>query len=150
MKKTLLALLLGFTWGSTLWGAGPLGKLTPLEMRFDSSATMTYAPEIALASLFKGKPVVIDFWASWCSRCMGKLKALVELKSIVGGQADYVAINAGESDQALEKFHRKISQGKLPFAEDFKSFAREYALYRDQERELSKSFFLVEELPQIL
>src|SRR5262245_15343836 len=78
-------------------------ELQVLEFDLTDPARKLAYSEMAVEKLYSGRPVLVDFWASWCSKCMGKLKALNELRALAGKKCDFVAINAGESDAELEK-----------------------------------------------
>lgn len=50
--------------------------------------------EIAKA---KGKPVFVNFWATWCSGCVTELPALAKLKKANAGKATVLLVAANET-----------------------------------------------------
>lgn len=54
----------------------------------------------------KGKPVVINFWASWCGPCRLEAPDLVELYEKYGENIEIYAVNQtfGDSEQAAKAF----------------------------------------------
>ncbi|MFQ5709620.1 MAG: TlpA family protein disulfide reductase [bacterium] len=64
---------------------------------------------------FKGKVVVLDFWASWCKPCQKELPFLVDLCNQRKGK-DFVviAVNLDEQASNMKKFLSKLHV-KVPF-----------------------------------
>lgn len=63
---------------------------------------------------FRGKAMVISFWASWCSLCTDELKQLdsVQKSSIRGdGGVVFIAINRGESVEQVQKIIQEFGVG---------------------------------------
>lgn len=48
------------------------------------------------------KPIVIDFWASWCIPCVMTKPILEKLAKEYAEQVDFVSINAGDSQEVLK------------------------------------------------
>ena len=51
---------------------------------------------------YKGKGVLINFWASWCNPCVNELPLLNEAYKIAG--VEMLAINVGEKTGRVQKF----------------------------------------------
>lgn len=45
---------------------------------------------------FKGKPVVVNFFASWCEPCKAELPEFVEASKALEGKVEFVAVNSKE------------------------------------------------------
>ena len=67
-------------------GSRPAGSQTP-----GSPASGAPFPE------FRGKVVLLDFWASWCGPCRSALPSLRRLQAVYGGE-DFVVISISEDD----------------------------------------------------
>ncbi|MBV8245941.1 MAG: TlpA family protein disulfide reductase [Candidatus Eremiobacteraeota bacterium] len=65
---------------------------------------------VPLSSLV-GKPVVINFWASWCHVCADEAPAFAKMESEFGGRVAFVTL----SDEAPGVAHRYLAQHDLDF-----------------------------------
>ncbi|GAA4702307.1 TlpA family protein disulfide reductase [Brevibacillus fulvus] len=81
------------------------------------------APEFALTGLDQNtyqlagprdKPLVLNFWASWCGPCQGEAPHLRELYLQHKQDLDFYAINV-TSDDHLADAKKFVEQFKLPF-----------------------------------
>jgi thiol-disulfide isomerase/thioredoxin len=53
----------------------------------------------------RGRPLLINFWATWCGSCLSEMPEIAELQQDRGMDAfGVLAINAGESREAAGKF----------------------------------------------
>ena len=93
------------------------------------SCTATVASQPALdLSHYRGKVVVVDFWASWCKPCRSSIPWLNQMRSRYGSQGlVIIGVNVDAERDDAERFLREVpidfevlydSQGVL--AEHFK------------------------------
>lgn len=51
------------------------------------------------------KPIIIDFWASWCTPCMTTKPILNKLAREFSNEVEFIPINADDSREVLEQFN---------------------------------------------
>ena len=58
---------------------------------------------------YKGRVVLVNFWASWCPPCIYEMPELTRLKQQLSGKPfDILAINVGEKKYKVWKFTKLI------------------------------------------
>jgi thiol-disulfide isomerase/thioredoxin len=78
------------------------GKTPPLELA-DAEGRIH-----ALAD-WKGKTIVLNFWATWCEPCREEMPSLDRLKARLAGKPfEVVAVNVGESPERVARFTREV------------------------------------------
>ena len=58
-------------------------------------------------SLQSGKPVVVNFWASWCGPCADEAPALQDAARRYGDRITFVGVNVQDTDSDAQAFLRK-------------------------------------------
>ncbi|MFF2479647.1 redoxin domain-containing protein [Paenibacillus sp. NPDC058071] len=66
---------------------------------------------------YKGKGVLLNFWASWCNPCVNELPLLNEAYKLTG--IEMLAINVGEKPEVVQKFVDRYGLA-FPIAMDMK------------------------------
>ncbi len=69
---------------------------------------------VSLAS-FEGKPVVLNFWTSWCSYCKAEMPDFEEAYKQYGDQIQFVMLNAVKSEKGSEDGRNFISSAGYTF-----------------------------------
>ncbi len=49
---------------------------------------------------YRGKPLILDFWASWCTSCMPNFPKLDRFKKRYGDNINFLLVNSYDSDTA--------------------------------------------------
>ncbi len=73
------------------------------------------SPQLDISSL-KGKPLLINFWGTWCSPCLPEMKNLSKLQDIFGKKIQIIAVS-NDSEEKL-KYYQKINKTKIWLASD--------------------------------
>jgi cytochrome c biogenesis protein CcmG, thiol:disulfide interchange protein DsbE len=68
--------------------------------------TITDSERTVALSQFHGKPVLLNFWASWCPPCIEETPSLVELQKLVGPEVTILAVSEDSDDAAYKQFVR--------------------------------------------
>jgi len=77
---------------------------------------------------FKGKHVLLNFWASWCPPCIRELPSLNSLQKTLGSDNFVVvAVSIDRSLRAAKRLHKRLKLTNLP-------------LYIDVTNELAKAY----------
>jgi len=76
------------------------------------------APMLALQDLegrahrledYRGKVVLVNFWATWCEPCREEMPSMNRLRAALAGQPFAVlAVNIGESDARIRRFLEQV------------------------------------------
>jgi thiol-disulfide isomerase/thioredoxin len=75
------------------------GKLAP-----DFEISTPAGDRVRLSEL-RGRPVLVNFWATWCGSCLSEMPAIEELQAERGAsQFVVLAINAGETPRKAQEF----------------------------------------------
>lgn len=110
MKTVLLALLV-----AAAVGALPAGAKTPGEV--EVGQVLRQAPmqgilgPSRLLSDFRGKPLIINVWASWCSPCQAEVPSLQRLAKRAGQQVQVIGISTDDYQERAESFVRTFDIG---------------------------------------
>ncbi len=98
---SLLALLSITTLVSCNSGSHPprIGSTAP-------DFTITDGQQNVTLSQLRGKPVVLNFWATWCPPCVEEMPSLLTLHKELGDQVTILAVSEDADDAALRQFIR--------------------------------------------
>lgn len=102
---------------------GPIRPLTIGDTVPDIAFTslINYHSKTARLSDFKGKLVILDFWATWCGSCIKKLPLLDSLQNVFKNDIQVILINSKattDSREKIESFLKKRNIRLLTVIED--------------------------------
>lgn len=90
MKKVIKAL--SFLVITTMLFAGCNNDSSPEKTAEDNDASAAVGEDVSLTD-YRGKVVLIDFWATWCPPCRKGIPDLIELKNEYGDQIEVIGIS---------------------------------------------------------
>jgi thiol-disulfide isomerase/thioredoxin len=121
MKKVALL-------GVVLSGLGNLGVAAAApKVTIKATTPAGLKQEIAKA---KGKPVFVNFWATWCSSCLSEMPALAKLKKANAGKVTMILVAANETASHAEissKLGQRGHNSTLLFRSDLVEFFEKFA-----------------------
>lgn len=95
----------------------------------DFSATRLDGAAVRFPEDFRGKPVVIRFWADWCRYCEGEMKAIDRVYQRRRAQGlQVLAVNAGQGKEAVAAFIKKIGVSYPALLDEKSAIARQYGV----------------------
>lgn len=58
---------------------------------------------------YRGKVVLVNFWATWCEPCRNELPSIMQLRQHFAGKPfEVLAVDAGEGEAQVKKFLRTV------------------------------------------
>lgn len=112
MKKFIAAILLlsSITGYAESYKAG--------DIPFDLVGKTIDGTEIRVSD-YKGKIVIVSFWASWCGPCMKELPVLSGIqKSATTEKLQVISINYGESRRMFKKIADVLADSSMKLVSD--------------------------------
>ena len=108
-RKMILQLILSSALFFTLFSHTGSFAVQPIETKVNQPAqdfklSDLTGQEISLTQ-FKGRPVILFFWTTWCPYCRQELSTLQkEYSNITAGGVTLLAIDIGEPKERVERF----------------------------------------------
>jgi thiol-disulfide isomerase/thioredoxin len=69
---------------------------------------------VALNELIKGKPAVIEFWATWCEQCAALQPEIDRITQRFGDRVQVVAVAVGVA-QTVRRVQQHVTEHKIPY-----------------------------------
>ncbi|HXG15934.1 MAG TPA: TlpA disulfide reductase family protein [Calidithermus sp.] len=110
-RRLALALILGLAWSAAVRpaAADPSRFLPWTDPPPAAAALADLNGRPVSPDEFRGKVVLVSFWATWCEFCREQMLAMQRLKQRLAGQPfDILAINFGESTRRVREYLRDL------------------------------------------
>ena len=109
-RLSAIGLLLLASPAAAQFDAGiPVGSQAPAVVIGDLDGT-----PFDLGSILGRKPVLIEFWATWCSLCMELLPQLAQIRKTWGDRIELVGVNV-TVNESKARVRRYLGQHHPPF-----------------------------------
>lgn len=90
-----------------------LAKINSFELNAKVSfSSKTIHEKSIKAEDFKGKIVILNFWASWCSPCVEELPSLIKLIKEFDGKVQLIAISGDSNFEDVQVFMKSFPELK--------------------------------------
>jgi thiol-disulfide isomerase/thioredoxin len=127
--------------GLPVWGAGDLEGIPPQVPELGSSAPNfelnSLSGELTSLEQFRGRPVLINFWATWCGPCRLEMPLLQEYQAEYDSEVVVMAVNVGESAEDVQAFVDEMALDLTVLLDEGNSVEKMY-----QVRGLPSTFFV--------
>jgi len=98
---------------------------SPGEAAPDFTLNDIQGGEISLSKLIDEKPVLLDFWATWCPPCRKEAPRVQAFYEKYKGKVEVVGVNVNESPKAVSAFMKQMALN-YPMVIDTGGVAQEY------------------------
>lgn len=92
--------------------------------------TVTDAQRNVTLDQFRGKPVLLNFWASWCAPCVEEMPSLVQLQKQMGNKVTVLAVNVDSDENAYKQFVRDHNVDLLTVWDPKKTASELYGTFK--------------------
>jgi cytochrome c biogenesis protein CcmG, thiol:disulfide interchange protein DsbE len=99
VRQTLALLLLALLAACNGGRPARIGESAP-------DFTLTDGGKAVTLSQLRGKPVLLNFWASWCAPCVEEMPSLVQLQKQMGDKVTIYAVSVDSDVKAYQQFVR--------------------------------------------
>jgi thiol-disulfide isomerase/thioredoxin len=87
----------------------PLNALYAKANTLVSGGTSAFDQQLAA---LKGRPVIVNKWASWCGPCQAEFPVFQEAARTHGKEIAFIGLNSGDADKKAKRF---LAERPLPF-----------------------------------
>lgn len=116
MQRPTLRLLFIIVIAAIILGFYGLRHIVPKQSQFTKVAVLTSAPDFSLPLLdggelrlssYRGKVVLLDFWATWCVPCRAETPHFVELQRQYGDHGlQIIGVSMDDSPDPVHAFYQ--------------------------------------------
>src|SRR3546814_718467 len=63
---------------------------------------------------YRGKLIILDFWATWCGACLNGFPKAGELQATFKNEVQFILVNASQTKDTPEKIEQTLAKTGLP------------------------------------
>ncbi len=126
MKKLLVLLIALLTVGCSFGSGGaPSGALKNAP---DAAIAGVNTENTTIHGLAKGKPLFLNFWATWCPPCVEEMPAVEAMYKKYGDRVNFAAISMDEEPGAAANFIKSRGLTVPVYTGDLKALGKDYQI----------------------
>jgi thiol-disulfide isomerase/thioredoxin len=91
--------------------------------------TVTDGQKTVTLSQLRGKPVLLNFWATWCPPCVQEVPDLVAFQQQMGDKVIVLAVSMDEDEAAYKSFTAKNMPGLMTARDPDHKSSSEYGTF---------------------
>jgi cytochrome c biogenesis protein CcmG/thiol:disulfide interchange protein DsbE len=80
-------------------------------------------------SSFRGKPIVVNFWATWCVPCYAEHRVLARVSQMMGSQVQFVGVVFDDEESKILQFLRENGHAYPALEDEGGKVAIAYGVY---------------------
>lgn len=156
MLKNILivALVAALTAGLTLYFDHGAPAMPGMPERASAAAEGTEAPDFTVTDLkgkpralsdFRGKIVILNFWASWCPPCLKEFPDLLAVAAAARDDVVLLALSSDFEEEPMSRFLRKLERQN---PESYK--LSNIVIARDEDAAITQGLFQTQLLPETI
>lgn len=109
-----------------LFRSGPVDTTQGEDDRRVTVAYTTWDGRRTTTASFAGRPLVVNFWASWCTSCLAEIPRFVEVYERHRARVAFLGLNLQDDPDAARRLARRLgityALGRDPHGEAFRAF----------------------------
>ena len=115
-----------------------LAEANDVSISEQQTVATTVAPDFTMQdangktvklSDFKGKPVVLNFWTSWCKYCKAEMPYFESAYKQYGNQVQFIMLNAAKSERTKDGGKTFIAESNYTFPVFYETEGKATTLY---------------------
>ncbi len=107
---------------------GTFTRVTPTRAPTFRLVNLVHSDRVVSLNQFQGRPLIVNFWASWCTPCRKEMPALANVARQLSGKVGFVGLDTEDDRNSGLSFSRSTGVG-YPLAIDTAQVASSYGVY---------------------